>query len=130
MRENDLPIAISTGQYKEFYLGVTNPAKANYPQFSHSFQTLTGLSLERAPTEGPIPQYGVQFLQQCGQRVSFPKSGPIKACITVRTPQIHACRLQLIEHLARLLVIDLAGQQPLHHLPQRPLHGRRVVEWC
>ena len=76
MRENDLPIAISTGQYKEFYLGVTNPAKANCPQFSHSFQTLTGLSLEDAPTAGAHPPVWCAIFATVWAKGFIPEIGP------------------------------------------------------
>jgi hypothetical protein len=38
------------------------------------------------------------------------------------SPQSYARGLELKEYLARLLVIDLAGEQPLYDLPQCPLH--------
>jgi hypothetical protein len=45
-----------------------------------------------------------------------------------RAPQIHGRRLQPIENLARLLVADVARQQPCHDLHQSALHGRRILQ--
>ncbi len=45
-----------------------------------------------------------------------------------RVPQIHAHRLELVEHLARLFEVHVARHQSCHDLRYGALHGRHIIQ--